>query len=72
VGDGAELAFHSQSTYVMPVNGKEDAYIFMADRWNPENPIDGRYIWLPLEFSDDKPILKWREKWDLSVFNAND
>ncbi|WP_291862287.1 glycoside hydrolase family 43 protein [Marinilabilia sp.] len=72
VGDGAELTFHSQSTFVLPVNGKEDAFIFMADRWKPKNPIDGRYIWLPVEFQGDKPLLKWRDEWDLSVFNAKD
>ena len=72
VGDGAELTFQSQSTSVLPVNGKEDAFIFMADRWKPQNPIDGRYVWLPIEFQEDKPTLKWRDEWDLSVFNAND
>lgn len=68
VGKDAELTFHSQSTFILPVQGKQDAYIFMADRWNPRNPIDGRYIWLPLEFDQEKPILKWRDEWDLSVF----
>ena len=41
----------------------------MADRWTPDNPIDGRYIWLPVQLIDDKILLKWEDKWDLSVFN---
>ena len=41
----------------------------MADRWVPKNPIDGRYIWLPLNLSDNKITFEWTEKWDLSVFN---
>ena len=68
-GEDADLTFNSQSTFVLPVQGKEDAYIFMADRWNPENHIDGRYIWLPIQIKDGKPIIKWKEEWDLSVFD---
>ena len=58
--------FGGQSTFVIPVVGKEDAFIFMADMWRPKNPIEGRYLWLPVEFEDEKPVLKWREKWDLN------
>lgn len=69
VGKDAGLTFHSQSTYILPITGKKDAFIFMADRWRPENPIDGRYIWLPILFENGLPVLKWSDKWDLSVFN---
>ena len=41
----------------------------MADRWQPENPIDGRYIWLPIEFHNGKIIIKWKDKWNLDFFN---
>lgn len=58
--------FESQSTFILPVQGKKDTFIFMADRWRPENPIDGRYIWLPLQFEDGKPVLRWQEKWTLN------
>lgn len=61
--------FWSQSTYVLPVIGKKDAFIFVADRWRPKNPIDGRYIWLPIEFENGNPILKWYEKWNLNFFD---
>lgn len=61
--------FFSQSTYVLPVQGKEDAFIFMGDRWTPENAIDGRYIWLPIKFENDRPVIKWHKEWNLSVFN---
>ncbi|WP_230680196.1 glycoside hydrolase family 43 protein [Pontibacter rufus] len=59
--------FSSQSTFVLPVQGKKNAFIFMADRWRPKNPIDGRYIWLPLIFEDGKPVLKWQEEWTLDT-----
>ncbi|MDR2038550.1 MAG: family 16 glycosylhydrolase [Bacteroidales bacterium] len=67
-GDGAELTFHSQSTYILPVSGKKDAFIFMADRWTPKKPIEGGYIWLPVLFNDGLPVLKWADEWDLDIF----
>jgi hypothetical protein len=38
----------------------------MADRWAPENPVDGRYIWLPLMFNHEgKTILRWEDSWNI-------
>jgi hypothetical protein len=68
VGENSELTFYSQSTFVLPIQDKENAFIFMADRWNPENAIDGRYVWLPLQIENDRPIIKWKEAWDPSIF----
>jgi beta-xylosidase len=68
-GKDAELTFHSQSTCILPVAGKKDAFIFMADRWTPQHPIDARYIWLPVQFENGLPVLKWLDKWGLSVFD---
>ncbi|WP_346857916.1 glycoside hydrolase family 43 protein [uncultured Draconibacterium sp.] len=69
VGPDADLTFHSQSTYILPVAGKDDAFIFMADRWTPKKPIEASYIWLPIQFENGLPVLKWQDQWDLSVFN---
>jgi beta-glucanase (GH16 family) len=71
VGVDADLTFNSQSTYIQPVIGKKDAFIFMADRWTPKHPIDARYIWLPILFENGLPVLKWQDKWDLSVFDKD-
>jgi hypothetical protein len=60
--------FWSQSTYVLPVAGKKDAFIFAADRWRGDNAIDGRYIWLPIQFDNESPIIKWHDSWDLHFF----
>lgn len=65
VGEDADLTFHSQSTYILPVEGKKNAFIFMADRWNPKNHIDGRYIWLPIQVKDGQPVIKWLDEWKL-------
>lgn len=68
LGEGAELTFESQSTFIIPVQGKKDAFIFMGDRWRPRNPIDGRYVWLPILFENGLPVLKWYDEWNLEVF----
>ena len=53
LGENANTTYNSQSTYILKVSNTKDDYIFMADRWNPTNPIEGKYIWLPLNFSDN-------------------
>ena len=68
IGENAEITFEAQSTFVLPIHNRNNAFIFMADRWKPRNPIDGRYIWLPIHFEDGSPIIKWYDQWDLSVF----
>jgi hypothetical protein len=67
-GDRSEITFDSQSTYVINVQGMEDAYIYMGDRWEPSNPIDGRYVWLPIQWENGQPVIRWMESWDLGVF----
>lgn len=71
-GPGAALTFHSQSTFVLPVAGKKNAFIFMADRWTPEHPSDARYIWLPIRFENDLPVLQWTERWNLNFFDQTE
>ncbi len=62
--------FHSQSTFLLPVQGRKDAWIFMADRWNPKNAIDGRYVWLPVLFDENtgEPHLRWFDNWTPEIF----
>jgi beta-xylosidase len=67
VGADADKTFRSQSTFVLPVVGRADTFIFMADRWNQWNLPDSRYVWLPLKFSEaGKPILNWHDHWTLN------
>ena len=62
-GENSEVSFYSQSTYVLPVPGHADRFIYMGDRWTPENAIDGRYIWLPIRFEGEQPVIEWRSEW---------
>ena len=69
VGTDSALTFHAQSTFVLPLGG--DEFIFMADRWKPDNPIDGRYVWLPVRLSEKGiPFLEWIDEWDLEFFEG--
>jgi hypothetical protein len=68
VGSGSDQTFDSQSTYVLPVAGRHGAFIFMADRWNPDDLEDSRYIWLPISIHGDKLEIRWHDQWDLSIF----
>ena len=65
-----ESASNLKTVVVLPVAGKRGAFIFMADRWRPDNAIDGRYIWLPVQFDKTgKPFLEWMDQWGLSFFD---
>lgn len=66
VGAGAELTFGGQSTFVLPVQGKRGAFLFMADKWNPKDLADSRYLWLPIAFKNDLPFIEWKDEWRLS------
>lgn len=68
VGEGNEKTFLSQSTYILPVAGKKDAFIYLGDRWTPSNAIDGRHIWLPIQFEDNKFKIEWMDEWNLDFF----
>lgn len=65
-GEKSEITYGCQSTYILPVPGKKDLYMFMADIWRPEHPIDARYIWLPIRFGEnDVPYLEWMDEWSI-------
>jgi hypothetical protein len=50
--------FFSQGTFVLPLAGLPGSFIFMADRWNPSDLRDSRYVWLPLKVGGlaDEPM----------------
>lgn len=58
-GPGADTTFGAQSTFVLPVAGRQNTYLFMADRWNKTDLQDSRYIWLPLHMNKNKPVIQW-------------
>ncbi|MBD3346487.1 MAG: family 43 glycosylhydrolase [Chitinivibrionales bacterium] len=68
IGPENEKTFYSQSTFVLPLQNKKDAFIFMADRWIKEDLRDSRYVWLPIMWEGDRMKIAWRDEWDLSMF----
>lgn len=65
-GRGSDSTYGGQSTYLLPVAGKKDQFIFIADRWNPKDLKDSRYLWLPVQFKDHKPFIEWMDQWSLN------
>ena len=64
--DENKITFGSQSTHILPVHGKKDEFIYMGDRWIPDNLADSRHIWLPVEWEKGSPVIKWYPNWNLS------
>ena len=67
LGDGT--TFDTQSTYVIPVQGSErTTYVYAGDRWQDPDLASSKYIWLPLELSDDgKLSLNYYADWQLDL-----
>lgn len=69
-GPEADLTFGGQSTYVLETDGRRaPRYIFMADIWHPQHPSDARYVWLPIEFENGVPVIRWQEEWTMQGEN---
>jgi hypothetical protein len=64
--DENKITFGSQSTQILAVQGKKNAFIYMGDRWIPDNLTDSRHIWLPVEWEEGNPVIKWYPVWSLN------
>lgn len=67
-GLGPDKTFGGQISFVIPVVGRSGAYIAMFDVWQPGQQIKSRYIWLPLQFNNGRPLIEWHTEWNLSLF----
>ena len=63
--DENKITFGSQSTQILPVENKKGEFIYMGDRWIPDNLADSRHIWLPVEWEKGLPVIKWYPSWNL-------
>lgn len=70
IGLGPEKTFGGQSTFVLPVAGRRDAWIAMFDINRPQDPVNSGYIWLPIRFENDQPIIEWHTEWNWSAFSS--
>lgn len=67
-GKDADSTFHAQSTFVLLVQGQQNTFIFMADRWNKTDLESSRYVWLPLIFdAAGNPHILWKDQWTIGM-----
>ena len=52
-GPDATNTFHAQSAFVLPVQGTQNQFVFVADRWNQWDLPASSYLWLPVVFQSD-------------------
>ncbi|GMH24050.1 hypothetical protein Nepgr_025893 [Nepenthes gracilis] len=75
-----QTTFFAQSTSILPIPRLPGYFLFMADRWNPANLSDSRYVWLPMRVAGlaDQPLefefrfplwqrvsIYWHKRWRL-------
>ncbi|CAI9104413.1 OLC1v1003078C1 [Oldenlandia corymbosa var. corymbosa] len=73
-----DATFFSQSTFVLPMPGAPPGtFVFLADRWKPEDLRDSRYVWLPLTVEQEAysespgdPVIPevsiyWHKRWKI-------
>ena len=62
-GPRADKTFGAQSTFALRL--PDGRWMFMADIWKPRHPIDARYVWLPIQWEEGKPVVEWKDAWSL-------
>jgi hypothetical protein len=65
--DEKKVTFSSQSTFVLQPHGKKNIFIFMGDRWTPANLAQSPHIWLPIEWENGLPVIKWHNELELDI-----
>ena len=68
VDDRDQDTFRSQSTclFAYPADTDEQTYIYMGDRWQPDDLASSSYVWLPIRFEEDGSMrIAWQDEWSL-------
>lgn len=55
--------FASQPACVWPLDVARRRFIYIGDRWRPEDLGRSGYIWLPLSWRAGRPVLHWHDAW---------
>ncbi|MFB7894292.1 family 43 glycosylhydrolase [Microbacterium sp. NPDC056044] len=59
--------FESQVSVVAPVG---DAFVYIGDRWAPDDLAESAAVWLPLRIEDGQVRLEWRDAWSIEELRA--
>ncbi|MEY3576661.1 MAG: hypothetical protein RL394_243 [Bacteroidota bacterium] len=70
-GFGPEKNFGGQSTFILKVQGLNDAYVAMFDVNKPDHPYESRHIWLPVEIRNNQFSIQWQDAWGLDTFKVH-
>jgi hypothetical protein len=59
---------NSQTTAIVPVAGSSGTgYVFLGDRWNPNNLADSRYVWEPLTVNGTTVSMACSSSWTVDT-----
>lgn len=61
--------YDSQSAYVFRIPDKENAFVYVGDRWNPKDVGNSTQVWLPISMRSGYPTVMWYDEWNLGVFD---
>lgn len=67
---GSRNSWDSQCDFVFPIQGAEGTiYLYVGDRWLRDEPAgrNGHFVWLPMEFDGDRPVLRYQQDWELNL-----
>lgn len=66
IDDTEKTTFRSQSTEVLPIDIEQGKFIYIGDRWKPDDLGNSTHVWLPLTIDEKGQVkIKWRDKWSL-------
>lgn len=68
IDNNASTTYQSQSTFFLKVEGYDNAYMYMGDRWYSSNVQNSTYVWLPVHLRTGYPIINWYDNWKPSIF----
>ena len=64
----ATKTYDSQTAFILPVFGsKTTSYVYVGDRWKPNNLADSRYVWLPLTIGSGTMSLTPDHPWTIDA-----
>jgi len=68
VAPAGTKTYNSQTAYILPVEGSvTTSYIYIGDRWVPQNLTDSRYMWMPLTIRNGVMTLAPDRPWSIDA-----
>jgi hypothetical protein len=71
IDDSNGDSLRSQGACIIPMPGApEGHFIYMGDRWIPDDLANSTYIWLPFEVRSGNVAIRWRDSWSPASYLA--